>query len=327
MITFFYRNLNLGFSINKVFKTISLEIGKNHLINEVFMPSERSMPLDIIKNSYYTYKNRNIVGINHITGHIHDVVLGLFGCKVVITIHDLVFLDNVKNPFKRFYKWFFWLYLPIKLADKIVCISEQTKKNILSHITTDKLVVISNPVDKMFEYVPQKFNSKKPLILHIGTGWNKNLKRVIKALNNVSCELRIIGKLTNEQNELLEYFGIEHSNSYNLSDTEILQEYINCDIVSFPSEYEGFGMPIIEGQKTGRVVITSKIEPLIEVGGNAVVFVDPLDIVSIRNAFLKVIKDEKFRNNKILLGQLNVERFKVEKIAKLYLNLYKNILK
>ena len=71
------------------------------------MPSARSMPWDILKNGLYAYKHRTRDGINHITGHIHDIVLGLLGCKVVLTIHDLVFLDNVRNPMKYFSNGFF----------------------------------------------------------------------------------------------------------------------------------------------------------------------------------------------------------------------------
>lgn len=291
------------------------------------MLSQNSMPWDILKNSWFTYKNRNKTGINHITGHIHDVILGLIGCKVVLTIHDLVFLDNAKNPIKRFYKWLFWLYLPIKLSDKVVCISNHTKENVLKYVNAKNLSVIHNPIDPQFEFSSKEFNSEKPVILHIGTGWNKNLHRVIEALSNVSCHLRIIGILSQSQKTLLLKAKIDYSNISGLTDQEIQTEYKSCDIVSFPSEYEGFGMPIIEGQKTGRIVVTSKIEPLIEVSGDAVVYVNPASVASIRKAFLKTIADDLFRNEKISSGLANVNRFEVQKISERYLNLYKNILK
>lgn len=328
MITYFYRNKNVGFSIGTVFKTISNELVKKSVeITEVYMPSERSMPWNSIHNGYFTWKHRNRDGINHITGHIHEVILGLLGCKVVLTIHDLVFLDNIKNPLKRLYKWFFWLYIPIKLADKVVCISTHTKNNILKHISANNLCVIYNPVDPNYIFYKQAFNHQKPTILHIGTGWNKNLNRVIEALSDINCHLRIIGRLSPEQKELLENSKLEYSNAYHLTDLEIRKEYKNCDMVSFPSEYEGFGMPVIEGQKTGRVVLTSKIEPLIEVAKDSVCYVNPLDVVSIREGFLKVMHDNKYRNELIRKGNINVARFSVEQIAQEYLDVYKSILK
>lgn len=326
MITFFHRNPRCGFSIYKVFKTIEDElILQNQDIKEYFMPSQFSMPWDIIRNSLFTFKHRNIKGINHISGHIHDVILGLIGCKTVLTIHDLVFLDNVKNPIKRFYKWLFWLYIPVKLANKVTCISNETKRKVLQHIKTDKITVIYNPIDPTFKYVPKIFNKECPTILHIGTFWNKNLERTIQALEGINCHLRIIGEIDNHILQLLQEKKIKFSNAKNLSDEKIRQEYINCDIVNFPSIYEGFGMPVIEGQQIGRIVITSTIEPIKEIAGGAVIFVNPTNIQSIHDAYIKVINDDRLRNTTIQEGLKNVKRFDVKHIAQQYLKLYETI--
>ena len=324
-IRFFHRHPACGFSIYKVFQTIESEISKEIEMDEVFMPSPRSMPWDIIINSRFTFKNRNEKGINHISGHIHDVILGLLGCKTVLTIHDLVFIDNVSNPFKRMYKWLFWLYIPIRLANRVTCISSETKRKVLKHIRTDKLTVIYNPIDPSFQYVPKKFAEDRPRILHIGTFWNKNLIRTIQALRGISCHLRIIGKVNDEVLNLLKENEIDFSLTNGLSDEEIRKEYIECDIVNFPSIYEGFGMPIIEGQQTGRVVVASHIEPLIEISGEGVQYVDPNSIDSIRNAYLKLIADSNLRNMLIRKGLENVRRFRVDVIANQYLNLYSEI--
>jgi glycosyltransferase involved in cell wall biosynthesis len=324
-IRYINRNKKVGFSIGRVFNTIIERIKETVDVEETYVPSHKSWPLDIIKNILFIIKQRDSKAINHITGDIHYAVLALIGCKKILTIHDLVFLDNVRNPIKRFYKWLFWLYLPIKLADKVVCISTKTKQNILSRINTDKLIVIPNPIDSSFSFLSKSFNANKPVILHIGTGWNKNLDRVINAINQINCHLRIIGKINSETTALLQKRGIDYSHSYGLTDEEILKEYQKCDIVSFPSIYEGFGMPIIEGQQTGRVVLTSRIEPLIEVSGGAVVFVDPLSVSSIQNGFQQIIENGQLRNALIERGLKNVERFAPEKIAASYIELYKEI--
>lgn len=52
-------------------------------------------------------------------------------------------------------------------------------------------------------YVKKVFNSKEPIILHIGTMERKNLKRTIKALEGIKCKLRIVGKINNEIESLL----------------------------------------------------------------------------------------------------------------------------
>jgi len=324
-INYFFRNPKNGYSIHRVFRTLIEELEKSVkiVINEV--PCEGSLPISVIKNNIFTYKKREKQTINHVTGHIHDVLLALIGTKTILTVHDLVFLDNVRNPFKRFYKWLFWLYLPIKIADKVVCISNQTKQNILSKIKSDKLIVIHNAVDPIFKFSEKPFNQEKPIILHIGTGWNKNLDKTIQALEGIKCHLRIIGKLKDSQLDFLKDYNIEYSNQFDLTDEDIRDEYLNCDIVNFPSIYEGFGMPVIEGQKTGRIVVTSKIEPLIEVAAEGASFVIPDDISSIREAYLKIINDELYRTNLIEKGLQNAKRFSVENISKQYIELYQNL--
>lgn len=324
-IRYFHRHHACGYSIFKVFHTIECEIAKENTVRDVFMPSPYSMPWDIVRNAVYTFKHRDKNGINHISGHIHDSILGLIGCKTVLTIHDLVFIDNVKNPLKRFYKWLFWLYIPIKLADKVTCISSETKKKVLKHINTNKLQVIYNPIDPAFKYTPKTFNRERPVILHIGTGWNKNLHRTILALRDIPCHLRIIGKLGKETIELLKETNLGYSVVADLSDDEIIKEYVNCDIVNFPSVYEGFGMPIIEGQKTGRAVIASQIEPLIEISGGAIEYVNPLSIDSIREAYLHVINDRGHRELLIQKGLENVKRFDAAIIAGQYNNIYRQL--
>ncbi|SHG17400.1 Glycosyltransferase involved in cell wall bisynthesis [Arenibacter palladensis] len=324
-INYFFRHPGIGHSIHRVFRTLIEELDGSFEISIHEVPCEGSKPIHILWNNIFVHTKRDKQAINHITGHIHDVILALTGTKTILTIHDLVFLDNVKNPIKRFYKWLFWLYLPLKIADKVVCISNQTKRNILSKIYTNKLLVIYNAVDPIFNHQVRIFNQDKPVILHIGTGWNKNLNRTIEALNGITCHLRIIGKLYDSQIELLENNNIEYSNQFDLTDEDIRNEYVNCDIVNFPSLYEGFGMPIIEGQQTGRVVVTSKIEPLIEVSCGAAAFVKPDNIHSIRQAYLNVISDESYRTSLIEKGLENAKRFSVKNISHQYKELYQNI--
>jgi len=324
-INYFFRHPKVGHSIHRVFRTLIEELSKTHEIAIFEVPRQGSKPIDILKNNRFTYNKRQKNEIHHVTGHIHDVLLALKGVKTVLTIHDLVFLDNVKNPLKRFYKWLFWLYLPIKIADKVVCISSQTKENILSKIRTDKLVVVHNAIDPIFGYSKKSFNAEKPILLHIGTGWNKNLKRTAEALQGIPSHLRIIGRLKDSQVAFLKKYEVEYSNAINLSDEEIRDEYVACDIVNFPSVYEGFGMPVIEGHQTGRVVVTSSIEPLIEVAGGAAAFVEPTKIESLRTTYLKIIDDVGFRDDLIEMGLRNAQRFSVENVAEQYADLYKNL--
>ena len=107
---------------------------------------------------------------------------------------------------------------------------------------------------------------------------------------------------------------------------QIVQEYRKADIINFPSLFEGFGMPIVEGQMTGRVVITSALSPMKDVAGEGALLVDPYSVESIHKAYLRVIGDEDFRNSLIRKGRENVSRFTADKVTEQYIQIYKQIL-
>ncbi|MDP4207564.1 MAG: glycosyltransferase family 1 protein [Bacteroidota bacterium] len=323
-ITYFFPNPLIGFSIGKVFSTLVEKIKEEESIELYFVPSNRALPFALLKNIIFVFKNRNRKGINHITGDVHYCILALLGCKTVLTIHDLGVLDKVNNPVKRFIGSFIWLYLPAKLATEVVCISEKTKASLLQYMKVKNIRVIHNPLDPEFCYSEKPFKSK-PVILHIGTAKHKNLERIIFALSSVKCHLRIVGKLDESIINILISNKIEYSNVFHLTNEQIIQEYIKCDIVSFPSLYEGFGMPIIEAQAIGRVVVTSLLAPMPEIGGDGAYYVDPYSVKSIKNGFIEVIENNSLRDELVNKGLLNVKKFSVQSIAKQYLDLYKNI--
>ncbi|MCB0583153.1 MAG: glycosyltransferase, partial [Phaeodactylibacter sp.] len=91
------------------------------------------------------------------------------------------------------------------------------------------------------------------------------------------------------------------------------------------SEYEGFGMPILEAQATGRPVITSNICSMPEVAGRGAALVNPYDPAAKRAAIEQIIRNAGYREELIQEGRENVKRFNLEKIAGQYLELYREI--
>ena len=325
-ITYFYRNQQCGFSIQRVFQTLAKEIEKYAEVEEIFLPAAKADIFSILKNGLFAKKNQNKNSINHITGAEHYLLYFLKSKKTIVTVHDIMYYSYLSGLKKKFWKI---LYLnSLKRAKKVVFISEFAKKQVtdIINLPKDIVCVIPDSISNDYKFCPKIFNKEKPIILHIGTLERKNLLRTILALKDMQCHLKIVGKINSETLDLLQKNNIEYSNVFNLTNEEIVREYENCDIVNFPSTFEGFGMPVIEGQKTGRIVITSNISPMKEVAGDAAVLVDSFDVNSMREGYLKAIQDDKFRENTIQKGLNNVKQFSVENIAKQYINLYNNIL-
>jgi len=330
-INYYSRNKHCGFSIKKVFDPIISENSKIQHVSEFEVPSYRADPISIIRNILFVFRHRNKNGINHITGDIHYCVISLIGCKSILTIHDLGFIDNEldkKGKIYTFYRKLLWVNIPVFLATRVTCISEKTAETIKSYIPLKyhyKISVIHNPITLSFKNIVRQSINSKPLILHIGTKSNKNLERVIIALKGINCVLNIIGHLNENQNQLLIDSSIEFVNEVNLSDAEIAFRYQACDIVSFPSLYEGFGMPIIEAQSFGKAVLTSNIEPMNSIAGGGAILVDPTDIESIRNGFVNLLNDNMLMKRLVENGIENLKKFDPHYISQKYFELYTTI--
>lgn len=279
----------------------------------------------MFKNLFFVYKHRNRNGINHLTGDAHYCILALIGCVSVLTVHDLSILDLPTNRIKRMINYFFWVFLPFKVCTRIVCISNYTKRQIQKYTSRKDIEVIYDSLAPTWCYNPRNFCEESPIILCVGTAKHKNLGRVIEAIAGLNCRLRIVGNIDSYLIKLLKTNRINYSYVKNLSEDEIYNEYKECDIVCFPSCYEGFGMPIIEGNAIGRCVLTSDMDPMKEVAGNAACLVNPYSVKSIKMGIIKIISNVGYRDFLVKQGLLNINRFISYNIGCHYLKLYNKL--
>lgn len=325
-ILFIERQRSNFVSLEKVFRQVGRSLSSERFAIEFQQVPYSNDVVSVFKNLLF-FKAGD-ADIFHITGHIHYISLLLPKRKTVLTIHDLAFLHTRKGLRRMVLKKLL-LDWPLRRLKYVSTVSQQTKDEIAEFLPGDaeKIRVIENPLsDYLLPDTNKRFNSDLPTILQVGTMENKNVPRLIRALDGIKCKLRIIGPLDVAIRSALEKSAIELEHTEILDDTGMAQAYRNADIIAFCSTYEGFGLPIIEGQATGKPVVTSNINPMAEVAGGAAELVDPLDIASITAGFLRVILDRDHRNKMVEMGYANSKRFNATEIAAKYETLYDEVI-
>lgn len=319
-VIYFHRNLRAGYSINKVTQTVVKLINPKE---EYYLPSNRATPLAMIRNIWFVFRHRDKKCYNHLTGDAHYCMLALLGCRSILTVHDTSEDILARAPYvKRKLLEYLLFRIPFRCAGQIVCISEATKQTVSKYTDRKDIKVIHNavPINPSSEGEAAIHSPFRVLI--VGTRSNKNVERTLMALSNLDCQVTIIGPLSAEQSSLIAERSLNVVNKNNLTDDEMETEYKNTDLVSFCSLYEGFGMPIIEANSYGKVVLTSDLPVLKEVGGDAALYVNPNNVDSIREGVETIMRDEGLRRTLIENGYKNVERFAPEYISKQWMALY-----
>jgi glycosyltransferase involved in cell wall biosynthesis len=322
----YWRENFLAFSLEKIFEQVA-----RLLQEKVFSTEFTKLPfgnsiLDILKN-LLLFRPPN-ADIFHITGQVHYIALTLPPKATVLTIHDLAFLQNGGSGIKKYVAKKLFLDLPVRRLNFITTVSKATRQAILDNTNChpEKIRVIENPVQEHYiNSEPKEFNKECPTILQVGITENKNIFRLIGALKNIDCRLKIVGNKTNELVSALNESKIDYEFVLGLTDLEMREAYRTADIVTFCSTYEGFGLPIIESQAMMTPVLTSNISPMKEVAGGGAVLVDPFDVESIRTGILKIINDKGLRIQLIDVGSQNVKKYQPAAITRKYEELYLEI--
>jgi glycosyltransferase involved in cell wall biosynthesis len=328
MITLIFRKrLATVFSIENLFDALYAHLESSGVsVRRLELPHVSTGIVSVLRNAWFVYRqgSREIL---HVTGDVHYAALFCTRAKAIVTIHDCVVLQR-GSGLKRFVQWLLWFGLPLRRAAAITVISRQTKSEVLRAVSLpeDKITFIPNFVNPAFTFSERPFAGARPRILHIGTTPNKNLARVVAALQDIPCVLVILGAIPAGMAADLTKIGIRYENHVGVNQETLSSLYRDADIISFPSTYEGFGMPIVEGQAVGRPVLTSDIEPMRSVSGpDGALLVNPHSTHAIRDGFIRLINDAHLRARLVTAGRTNSGRFTLESVAAAYLALYRRL--
>ncbi|MDO8573385.1 MAG: glycosyltransferase family 1 protein [Candidatus Daviesbacteria bacterium] len=275
------------------------------------------------------------------------------GLKTVVTIHDLgsEYLPDMYQLKQRLYLSFMQKY-QLQTATKIIAVSKATKMDLIRKIgvSSEKVRVIYEGFDKTL-FKPVKNNRPKNYFLFVGTVQpRKNLERLIIAF---SIHLRggiflrnkahlggvtlVIaggkGWMSDEIYELPKKLGIEDRVKFlgYVPEGDLPALYSGAIALTFPSLFEGFGLPILEAQACGCPVLTSNISSMPEIGGKGAVYVDPYDVNDIVKGMERLQATaclparQGYRQQLIKEGFENVKRFSWEKCAAQTLEVFENL--
>jgi glycosyltransferase involved in cell wall biosynthesis len=310
-----------GYSIEELFHTIAGELRKHAEVIEYECGSRWHTLID-------AWRLRSMqADIYHITGDINWLTLLLPHNKTVLTVHDIGHYLFGLNGLKRWLYKQLWLTRPMRAARAVTAVSSTTRDNIVAHlgIAGDRIRVIENCHGAVFQPDIRQFNEACPTILQVGTKPYKNVPRLAEAIKGIRCRLILIGDIDTQLAGRLNEYGIEYENLRSLSHADIYQQYKQADLVSFVSLGEGFGVPIIEAQATGRPLITANLPPMCNVAGEGACLVDPLDVSQIRTGILRIIADAEYRKKLVERGLRNAARYSPATIGARYYDLYKEL--
>lgn len=226
----------------------------------------------------------------------------------------------------------------IKHASAFISISENTARDLsrfFPDISLESITVAHCGVDPLFSPASEneinafkyKYGINKPYFLLSGLGGYKNSILFLQAfaqLNNKhSFDIVATGAGNQLPPEWRQYTAGCTFHGLQLSDEELRLAYAGAVALVYPSQYEGFGMPVAEAMACGCPVITTPNASLPEVGGEAVIYVKDDDIEGMTNALCEVQKPS-LRRNLIEVGLKQAHKFSWSKMADIVSNVLIN---
>jgi glycosyltransferase involved in cell wall biosynthesis len=256
----------------------------------------------------------------------------------ILVIFDLQHVNQPQN-FSRLHLFFLKTIIDLsaKTSDGIITISEHVKKDIIkyykigaeniavAHLAVNHELFFPLGIDNLSS-IRTKYKLPARYLLYAAALLpHKNHARLLQSFKEVvkgipGTTLVLTGAWDKGHEKiasLISELGLQKDvimlGWIPFEDIPIL--YRGAEIFIFPSLHEGFGLPILEAMASGVPVVCSRIEPLVEIAGNAAVLVDPYDKSDIVRGMLSVFRDKALRMKLIEAGILRAKTFTWERTA------------
>lgn len=233
----------------------------------------------------------------------------------------------------------------IKKSRHILCISDHIRQVVKERygVSDDRLSVVHLGVSEAFQpldkdecrrFIAATYGIEKPYFLFSGR-WEprKNILRIIRAFarfkRETGAEIQLVfsgaktwsaneaEKAIDENNLRSEIIDLGKSPA-----DELPQLYSGATALVYPSLWEGFGLPIVEGMAAGTPVITSNNSSMAEIGADSALLVDPLDEAEIAEAMWRITQDPALHADLVEKGLRRAQLFRWRDTARNTLEIY-----
>ena len=276
-------------------------------------------------------------------------------CKIplILTLHDIIFLEPRDKNNKSLYQNMGWLYrrlvVPkiLKKCKKIITVSNFEKQNIMTKlgIPEERMAMIYNGYNEWFKPlrdvadIYQSYIEKPGYFFFLGnTDPKKNTERTLIAYSKYLEKSTIKRKLLMADLDKAYLDGIiERNHIENIREQIVMPGYIvNSDLpyiynsafaFLYTSLRESFGIPLLEAMACGTPVITSNTSSMPEIAGNDAILINPENPDEITEKMLRLETDEEYYNAQKDIGLKRAELFSWRKTAEQLLKLYETVYK
>ena len=265
--------------------------------------------------------------------------------KKVITFHDAIFV-RYPELYPSSYRKAFTLknIRSCKIADRIIAISEQSKRDAIEFFGADpaKVEVIYQGCNNIFRQkatqeektrIQSKYKLPADYLLFVGAiEPRKNIATILEAIahEKIDVPLVIVGRETEYTKQLKNLAVKLKINTqiyffHQVETADLPAIYQMAQLFVYPSIFEGFGIPILEALCSETPVITSTGSCFEETGGEYSLYVDPQNAAEIGTAILKVLSDSKLQQIMKSEGLKQADKFTDDKIADRLMDFYRSI--
>ena len=276
-------------------------------------------------------------------------------CKIpmILTLHDIIFLEPRDKSNKSLYQNMGWLYrrfvVPriLKKCKRIITVSEFEYNNIISklHIPEEKMVMIYNGYNEWFkpvediELIYQQYIEEPGYFFFLGnTDPKKNTERTLIAYShyleksNVKRKLLMADLDRSFLDDIIERNHIENIKDYMvipgyIKKADLPYVYNNAFAFLYTSLRESFGIPLLEAMACGTPVITSNTSSMPEIGGSEALMVNPQNADEITEKMLLLEEDNIIYQKQKEIGIRRAQQFSWKYTAEQLLTVYEDVYK